>query len=315
MAWVQQGRGSYWVADKAPPAPAPPPPSVTRGHVVPPPAPVPLPALAPNLASRGAGSGTPAPPPSSVVPQTVAPGTAVAAPPPAILRPIGSAIPPAVTPPHEPPAIIGQTQVPYVPASVAPFSTWSPGGDLSNRFDSAFPNAFQIQPASSVANPNDPIRMPDAAAMDAWRTGVNQDMLSGAANSPYSTGTMYDWQSPLPFATSGSGSAGTAGSTLGGLSGTPVNNPSAGNSSFGSPFTNLNSNNSGMAATAQGALQPGGQAAQGIQAGSWADWFYRGVVIILGFIFVAVGIGMFKSTQTLIANVAGVAGGLKGVAK
>lgn len=45
----------------------------------------------------------------------------------------------------------------------------------------------------------------------------------------------------------------------------------------------------------------------GAQLGSvdWLNIFLRGVIIVLGFIFVAVGLSMFKSPQTLVINSTG----------
>lgn len=241
-----------------------------------------------------------------------------------VLHPIatvqqGGAGPAVATVAIAPQSSIGIAAVPVNPPSVAPYSTWTPGGDLSQRFDASFPN--MIQPGG-VINPGDPFRMPDAASMDAWRQTTNADM--------YSTGSMYDWQSPLPFATSGVTQNAAQGGSLGGLSGTPVNNPSVGNSAFGSPAFNLNNNSGGLAATAQGMLGmntpstiadisgtvAGVPITGAITSGSWLDkltsgateWFYRGIVIGLGFILVAIGVGMFKNTQTVVASVKGMVG-------
>lgn len=47
-----------------------------------------------------------------------------------------------------------------------------------------------------------------------------------------------------------------------------------------------------LPSNAAAGAQPG--ATDGIASGSLADYFFRGVIIILGFIFVAVGLNMFK---------------------
>lgn len=73
----------------------------------------------------------------------------------------------------------------------------------------------------------------------------------------------------------------------------PVITSSGGTSTGGSVSPNGSPINAqGTPSNASAATQP--QPGQSIQSGSLADYFLRGVIIVLGFIFVAIGLNMFR---------------------
>jgi hypothetical protein len=103
-----------------------------------------------------------------------------------------------------------------------------------------------------------------------------------------------------------------AGSTVGTITGGTIAAPSPASTTGQAAATGQGGIGSDYAQTANGAASPlAGQTAatgQGTnantpQTGSVGNYFIRGVIIILGFIFVAVGLSMFRATSAIAAPI------------
>ena len=76
--------------------------------------------------------------------------------------------------------------------------------------------------------------------------------------------------------------------------GVPNSPLSSGSTSGFTPITSPTSSTATPSTPSITVTPSGTEAGSTVAAGSWQDYFLRGVIIILGFIFVAVGLNMFK---------------------